>query len=240
MDDLEPELRAAFGRLADGAEPSDALVGRTLARSTSIRRRRNAITASGVGAAVLILMFAVAAVAGPNDNGSNFQVAGTGPGSVPVTSTTVTPATPPTTAPAGRTTTVPHAVSPTVPVTTTTAASCTPATVPGGVILEMQPNGAIAAIVSLASGPGAILTPYTLDDGSTGAGGFRKVYTPAEFGPHWYEITSPGVDGNPCPARHAFDVSPSSLTTTTTSGTTETSVPSDSTTIPETTTSVAK
>ena len=92
----------------------------------------------------------------------------------------------------------------------------------------------VAVVLTLAPGPGAILTPYTLDDGSTGTGGFRKIYPPAEFGVHWYELRSIDYAGHACPRRYTFVVEPSSVTTSTTT----TSVPSSTTTGPDTTTTV--
>ncbi|HEV7525005.1 MAG TPA: hypothetical protein VGP92_08570 [Acidimicrobiia bacterium] len=241
MDELEPGLRAELGRLAGGPAPSDALVGRTFARSIQIRRRRNAVAASSVAAAVLAVTLVVATVAGGEPNRAQFQVTGPPDTEIPTTTSTTVP-TSTTTAPIGPPVTRPRTSPATVSVSPTTSGNCpapTQVDVTSGLIYELDPTtGNVTVVVSLPFGPGAILTPYTLDDGSRGAGGFRKTYTPAQFGVHWYENPRPDLNGQVCPSeRYTFDVETPAATTTTTESTT-TTVPPTTTTGPETTTSV--
>src|SRR3954463_14142151 len=114
MDELERELRAELSRRADGPEPSDDLVERTVGRTMQIRRRRNTVAAFAVAAAVLVVTFAVAAMAGADTHRAHFQV--TGPPDSEIAETTST------TAPVA-TSTTPPAIQPLPgPLTPTTAA----------------------------------------------------------------------------------------------------------------------
>jgi hypothetical protein len=241
MDELEREFRAALDHLADGPEPSDDLVGRTVDRSVKIRRHRRVITVSSVTAAIVATL-AVVSIAGAATRHGQVDVSGP---SEPGESTTVAP-----------TTTVPIIVFPTTTnrhptrtslpvVTPTTAAVACPLTSvqdsPADAVYTLLDNGNIQVTYVFPFGPARESHYYINDDGTSGSGGFTNVYTPDQFGPHWYdEWSQPGgtpEDISSCKTRHTFVVdlsvvTPASSTTTIPLGDT---IPVD-TTIPVTTT----
>ena len=101
------------------------------------------------------------------------------------------------------------------------------------------PDGDIQAEFSFSFGPAHELHYETFDDGTPGDTVAVKVYTPAEFGPHWLDAWTFDADGKnrSCTERFTFDVDPTLTTTSTTVTTTvpDTTIPA-STTIPPTTT----
>ena len=247
MDDFERDLHSELDRLAENTEPSDALIDRTRARAGQIRRRRNALTASGVAACALVIALVVAAVAGAGTHGSKVQVANPGGIELPATSTSTTTTVPVTTTtvaiPPGPPATGGHPrSSSTVPASPTTTMPCPspppeyPATT--GTYTQL-PNGDIRVEFYFPFGPARESHYETFDDGTNGEFVATNVYSPAEFGPHWLDAwTVVGTGIRSCTDRLTFDVNPSLVPTTVpdTTPTTDTTIPSDSTTIPETTT----
>ena len=74
---------------------------------------------------------------------------------------------------------------------------------------------------------------WVLDDSTNGHDAFTKVYTPDQFGAHWFDtatVNANTIAYTACPVRHDFFVGPQPGSTTT-STTTTTTAP-DSTTIP--------
>ena len=241
MDELEPEFRAALDHLADGPEPSDDLVGRTVDRSVQIRRHRRVVTLTSVAAAIVATV-AVVSIAGAATRHGQVDVSGP---SAPGESTTIGPTTtvpvfvvPPTTNPRPTRTSLPVATPTTAP------ATCPQAAVedsPADASYTLLDNGSIQVTYVFPFGPARESHYFINDDGTSGSGGFTKVYTPNQFGPHWYEEWSqPG--GTPedlasCRTRHGFVVD---LSVVTPASSTTTVPPGDTipvaTTVPVTTT----
>jgi hypothetical protein len=251
MDELERDLRAEFEHLADGPEPSDDLVGKTLDRSVHLRRHRRVLTASSIAAITLAAFVVVASVAGAGTH--PFNVAVTGPPDVELpetTTTTTAPMAPVTTTTVTSSLPVSRNTVPPAPSTTTTPGiSFVPATCPSS---DAGTSPELAEFTLLADGTvrvhytwmwsphvGAFIH-YRFDNGATGSSDYEKVYTPDEFGQHWYDEWTAFDNGTVgCSVRHTFDVDPSTATPDTTPVSTTlpvtTTVP-DSTTVPESTT----
>jgi hypothetical protein len=240
MDELERELRAGLDHLADGPGPSDDLVDRTLSRGAQISRRRRAITVSSVAAAVVAILAAVS-IAGAATRNDHVDVSGPGFSE----STTVGPTT---TVPAfffATTTTNPKPSRTSLPVVTPT----TPPTCPLAIVDDTPADGSFTLLEGgnievtyvFPFGPARETHYYNGDDGTSGEGGFTNVYTPDEFGPHWYdEWSQPGntaEDTASCKTRHNFVVDPSFATpaSSTTTAPQNDTIPVE-TTIPVTTT----
>jgi len=243
MDDLEREFRAALDHLADGPEPSDELVGRTVDRSVRIHRNRRVLTVTSVAVAVVATL-AVVSIAGAATRHGQVDVSGpSAPGeSTAVVSTTTVPII------VFPTTTNPHPTRTSLPVVTpTTAVTCPLAVVqdsPADASYTLLDTGNIQVTYVFPFGPARESHYYINDDGTSGDSGFTNVYTPDHFGPHWYdEWSQPGgtpEDITSCKTRHNFIVdpavvTPASSTTTIPQGDT---IPVD-TTIPVTTTTPA-
>jgi hypothetical protein len=251
MDELERDLRATLGNLADGAPPSDELVDTTLSRGAQIRRRRRSFAASGVAAVAVVVAIAIASIAGAGTRGTPVRVADPGFGASASESTSTT-----TTTSGSTTTTV--LPSPTVarssgsgarvpkpgvgvgPVTTTTAPACgsqfgTDPLARSGEQYTTLANGDIE--VSFGGhpfGPGRETYQYVLDDGTTHDGGFAQTYSPAQFGTHWFDLYAVLGGAASCPERVTFtvgmDVSPTTSTTSTTIATDTTTTVAGTTT----------
>jgi hypothetical protein len=239
MDELERDLRSTLGELADGPEPSDDLVNRTVGRSGQIRRRRRVITVSSIAAAVVATL-AVVSIAGAATRHGQVDVSGpsTPDDSTTILSTTSVPLlfSTSTTNPPPRSSTVPAA-------STTTLPKCLPPPPvddnPSAATFTLLGDGSIEVTIYSTFGPARESHYFVFDNGTNSA---TTVYTPDQFGPHWYETWSQ-VGGSPedmssCKQRHNFVVDPSMITPTTTSTTVPgaTTIPVE-TTIPETTTS---
>lgn len=237
MDELEREFRAALGHLADGPEPSDDLVGRTVERSVQIRRHRRVLTVAGTAGA-LVVTLAIVSIAGAATRNGQVEVSGPGfsDDSTTTTVTTVAPILIP-----ASTTTNSRPSSTTIPVVAPTSiprVPCTDETVvdddPTSGSFTLLASGNIEVSYYFPFGPAREDRYFTLDDGTSGTSGFTKEYTPDQFGPHWYEEWSqiPGwpADSASCKVKHNFLVDPSVVSPTTTSEPT-TSVPVE-TTIP--------
>jgi hypothetical protein len=241
MDELEREFRAALDHLADGPEPSDDLVGRTVDRSIRIRRHRRVITGSSVAVAIVATL-AVVSIAGAATRHGQVGVSGpSAPGeSTAIGATTTIPIV------VFPTTTNPHPTRTSLPVVTpTTAAVTCPVAVvqdsPADASYTLLDNGNIEVTYAFPFGPARESHYYINDDGTSGDSGFTNVYTPDQFGPHWYEEWSQAggtpEDLSSCKTRHNFVVDPSvatpaASTTTVPAGVT---IPVE-TTIPVTTT----
>jgi hypothetical protein len=252
MDELERDLRATLGNLANGPTPSDALVDTTVARSAQIRHRRRTFAASGVAAVALVAALAIASIAGAGTGGSPVRVSDPGfrpPGPEPTSTTTTTVASSTTTA-VPTSTTAPRAgrKRPTSGagvglVTTTTApviacGSAQPSVDPfarSGEQYTTLANGDIE--VSFGGhpyGPARETYYYDLDDGTRYYGGFAQTYSPDRFGTHWFDLSTVSAGVTECLGRVTFAVGTVGPTTSTTS----TTVPTETTTtLPETTTS---
>ncbi|MDQ1476043.1 MAG: hypothetical protein QOE62_1272 [Actinomycetota bacterium] len=244
MDELERDLRATLGNLADGATPSDGLVDTTIERSAQIRRRRRAFAASTVALVALVVAIAIASIAGAGTRGTPVRVSDPGFGSTPSESTSTT-----TTTEASTTTTaVPPPTLARRPgsgskgpkpgvavgsVTTTTAPACgsqatTDQLARSGEQYTTLPNGDIE--VSFGGhpfGPGRETYQYVLDDGTTHDGGFLQTYSPDQFGTHWFDLYDVLGGTVNCVGRVTFTVGTDRGPTT---STTTTTIPTDTTT----------
>jgi hypothetical protein len=256
MDELERDLRATLGNLADGARSSDELVDTTIARGAQIRRRRRTFAASAIAAGALVVAIAVASIAGAGTRGSTpVRVADPGGSSSTseltstTTTTTVVPTTTTTPAPpvAPRPGSGAHHPKPGVgggPVTTTTVSTCNssePSVDPfarTGERYTALPNGDIeAGFGGHPTGPGREAYYYVLDDGTTYYGGFLQSYSPEQFGTHYFDLYTVSGGVTECLGRVTFTVGTDVGSTT---STTSTTIGNDTTTTaPVTTTSIA-